>query len=122
MSEDGQTSEKIIAAQDELSAAFMALKETDPELFARAQCATVYYNGSCGFASSGSQAYVRNLRADRPVAATIRKTTELFGGSYSTSDYVVNLPAGGMQFLGCTQDNGATGNRYAYALAGCQVL
>lgn len=93
----------------------------DKELEDRTLCAFIVFNGNCGFANSGSQAYVQNRRADRSVKATIRVnwTQGIDSGSYQATR---TIPAGGRQYLGCTKSGAIPVASYSFQVIGCQVL
>ena len=83
--------------------------------------AYISFGASCGFASSGSLAYVVNRRSDRAVRATVRVLWRqgIDSGSYET---VKDIPAGGRVLLGCTRSGSIPVADYTYSVVGAQVL
>lgn len=122
-SDDDQYAEAWTAAEAEAAAAeqakLMAMGEEAYAAFSVA--AYISFGSSCGFASSGSQAYVVNRRSDRAVRATVRVNWRqgIDSGSYET---VKDIPAGGRVLLGCTRSGNIPVTDYSYSVVGAQVL
>ena len=83
--------------------------------------AFIAHNGNCGFASSGSKAYVVNRCRDRAVHATVRVrwSQGINSGSYQR---IKTIPAGGRVYLGCTRSGSIPVTDYNYSVVGAQVL
>lgn len=84
-------------------------------------CAYIGYDGSCGFANGGSQAYVVNARNNVSVRATVRVYWRqgINSGQY---DSVVEIPAGSRVYLGCTDSGAIPVIDYTYTVVGCQIV
>ncbi|WP_377274695.1 hypothetical protein [Rhizobium sp. R86522] len=83
----------------------------------RALNAYISYQGSCGFANAGQQAYVVNKLSNAVVNATVRVRWSQ-GVSNGQYDTVVAIPAGSRALIGCTRGNGVTGSYYEYSVVG----
>jgi hypothetical protein len=83
--------------------------------------ATIRYGKSCGFASSGREAFVTNKLKNRSVRVTVR-THWRAGIDDGHRDKVHVLPAGGEECLGCTVSGGIPSTSYSFEVVGCEVL
>ena len=113
---------EALATEDkEVVAAFERATADDPDMMARDNCADIVYRGRCGFADSGQWAYVRNLRRDRRVRATIEVT---FSSSENRgrNERTKSIPAGGRVSLGCTKSATMPVTTFSFRLIGCEIL
>ena len=122
------TNEKKEIQSEELSEEESKIVETieialakNPELSASKLCADIVYSGSCGFANSGQWAYVRNLRKDRRVRATIQAQLRSSEG-IRTRQRTKIVPAGGKASLGCTVSQSMPVTYITYKVIGCEML
>lgn len=77
----------------------------------------------CGVANSGRIAWVVNLRKDRRVRVTVRRTVAAEPARPQTQeDFVYILAAGGQRGLGCNGRLRPSERGQAYSLAGAEVL
>jgi hypothetical protein len=98
------------------TAAFLA---KNPE--ARALCARIRYGKSCGFAASGTEAFVVNARNDKSVRATVRVNWRQ-GIDQGQYDRVFTIPPGSEAVLGCTRSGNIPVTEYTFQVVGCEVL
>ena len=91
------------------------------QLEATGSCAYIGYGRSCGFATSGTETYVRNRLNNRTVRATIRVywSSGINDGSYQKTE---TISAGGSVFLGCSKSGSIPVTSYSYSVIGCEIL
>lgn len=104
-------------ALDLLAEAF----EKDAKLQGRTLCAYLKYDGSCGFAKSGSVVFAVNRLKNRRVRATIEVRWRQ-GVNHGARERVVEIPAGGKVRLGCTRSEYTPVTDYTYEVVGCEQL
>lgn len=83
--------------------------------------AQIRYSGSCGVAGSGRNARVVNLRRDRSVRVTVRRTVT--GRPAFRDDRTYRLSAGGERRLGCSGHVATSPDQWvSYAVVGAEAL